>query len=140
MNREIVGRLGRVLAIAGIALIFVAYSNFVTTAFSSTQIADYVKNHFVREILFGVFLAGWSIPLALLPVATLPFARLAAVGSIVVLPFWVGLLFGWSVGGMSDVWGDAIGPESAFALHGTQVALFYSGLALLWLGRDSSAD
>ena len=56
---------------------------------------------------------------------------LAITGSIVVLPFWLAALLGWSVGGLGEVWGDAIGPESAYALHGSQIALFYSGLALL---------
>lgn len=136
MSTSVAIHAGRVLVIAGISLLFVAYANFVPTALSSELVADYVKNHFVREILFGIFLAAWTIRLALQPVNARGISILAAIGSIVVLPFWIASLFGWSVGGMSEVWGDAIGPEAAYLLHGSQVVMFYLGLVLLWLGRS----
>jgi hypothetical protein len=135
MSESIVAKLGRLLLIAGIGLLFVAYLNFVPTALSSGQVADYVKNHFVREIIFGVFLAGWTIRLALQPVHSLRLGLLGVIGSVVILPFWIASLAGWSVGGMSEVWGDAIGPEAAYLLHGSQVVMFYLGLGLVWYAR-----
>jgi hypothetical protein len=125
-------KIGRVLVIASIGLLMLAYSNFAPTALSSAMIADYVKNHFVREMIFGVALAVWTIRLALGPIDAARWKQIALIGSIVVLPFWVASLFGWSVGGMSEVWGGSMGPGSAYALHGPQVVMFYLGLALLW--------
>lgn len=138
MRDSLVTRIGRALVIAGVGLLFVAYLNFIPTALSSDQVADYVKNHFVREIIFGVFLAAWSVRLALLPADTLRLGLLCVTGSVVVLPFWIAFLAGWSVGGMSEVWGDAIGPEAAYLLHGSQVLIFYLGLGLIWFGRRGS--
>lgn len=133
-------RIGRILVISGLGLIFVAYANFAPTALSSAKVADYVKNHFVREMIFGIALATWTIRLALQPMDRSRWTQLAVAGSIVILPFWVSLLFGWSVGGMDEVWGRSMGPGSAYALHGSQVFTFYLGLALLWStakpGRD----
>lgn len=128
---------GRVLVVIGIGLIFVAYSNFIPTAFASERIADYVKNHFVREIVFGIWLAGWAIRLATGPIDRSRFLLLAMTGSIVVLPFWIAWALGWSVGGMSDVWGETIEPGAAYLLHGSQIAAFYLGLVLIWVGRES---
>jgi len=125
-------KIGRALVIISVGLLFAAYANFAPTALSSAKVADYVKNHFVREIIFGIALAAWTIRLALQPIGATPWTRLAVIGSIVVLPFWVAALFGWSVGGMGEVWGDSIGPGAAYALHGPQVLMFYLGLALLW--------
>jgi peptidoglycan/LPS O-acetylase OafA/YrhL len=140
MNAPLLNTLGRLLVILALALLFVAYSNFVPTALSSEMVADYVKNHFVREIVFGVFLAGWGIRLALRPSESIPLAKLSIAGSVVVLPFWIALVAGWSVGGMSEVWGDEIGPEAAFVLHGSQVLMFYLGLLLLCVGRRYPGD
>lgn len=123
---------GRVLVIVSIALMFLAYSNFAPTALSSDKIADYVKNHFVREMIFGTALAIWAIKTALQPVNPTNLTRLLLVGSIVILPFWVASLFGWSTGGIEEVWGDSLGPNGAYFLHGPQVAMFFVGIALLW--------
>jgi hypothetical protein len=130
-------KIGRALVIVSIGLLFFAYSNFAPTALSSEKIADYVKNHFVREIIFGVVLAAWTIRLALQPIDATSWRRLGVFGSIVILPFWVAALFGWSVGGMHEVWGDSIGPGGAYMLHGPQVFMFYLGLAFLWSGAKS---
>lgn len=118
--------------IGSVALLFVAYSNFLPTALSSDQVPDYVKNHFLREVIFGVTLAIWTIRVALLPADSSSWTTIAVVGSVVILPFWVASLFGWSVGGMEAVWGESIGPDAAYLLHGSQVVMFYAGLACLW--------
>jgi hypothetical protein len=130
-------KIGRALVIIGVGLLFLAYSNFGPTALSSAGVADYVKNHFVREIVFGATLAIWTIRLALQPIDATRCKQLAVVGSIVILPFWVAALFGWSVGGMDEVWGGSISPGGAYALHGSQVFMFYLGLALLWIEAKS---
>lgn len=124
---------GRTLVIVSIALMFLAYSNFAPTALSSDQIADYVKNHFVREIIFGVALAVWAIRTALRPVTRSSLVRLVVIGSIVVLPFWIASMFGWSTGGIEMVWGDKIQANGAFLLHGPQTVMFYLGIVVLWL-------
>jgi hypothetical protein len=63
--------------------------------------------------LFGVALAAWTIRLALEPIDAGRCAKLAALGSIVILPFWVAALAGWSVGGIEKVWGSPIRPRAA---------------------------
>jgi len=123
---------GRILVVVSIGLMFLAYSNFVPTSLSSNQIADYVKNHFVREVIFGLTLAVYTIVLAFGAMTMDQWIRIAIVGSIVVLPFWIAALFGWSTGGIAEVWGDRINPNGAYMLHGPQVLLFYLGLAILF--------
>lgn len=41
------------------------------------------------------------------------------------------------VGGMSEVWGDAISANGAYALHIPQVVAFYLGLVLLRGGIEA---
>jgi len=124
-------KIGQIFLIASLSLLFVAYSNFVPTSLGSEYIADYIKNHFVREIIFGIALTIWTIRLALLPKEKLPFKQVALLGSIVIFPFWIAVAFGWSVGGMEQVWGEAIDASTAYRLHGVQVGLFLIGLALV---------
>ena len=74
-----------------------------------------------------------TIPaLALQTLDTSGWLQLAGFGSAVVLPFWIATMFGWSTGGMSEVWGESVGASASYALHGVQTAAFYAGLALLW--------
>lgn len=126
--------LGKILVIAGIALMFLAYSNFVPTSLSTPKLADYIKNHFVREVIFGLALACLTIYLTVIAADPSDWIKVAALGSIVVLPFWIASLFGWSTGGLHEVWGENINPRAAYVLHGAQVALFYGGLVILFFG------
>ncbi len=125
---------GKLLAGLSVALIFLAYSNFAPTALSSDLIADYVKNHFMREIIFGLFLATVTIVLIIRANTRNAIPQILVGGSVVILPFWIAFLFGWSTGGMTDVWGDSIDANAAYMLHGTQMVGFYLGLALMWMG------
>ena len=127
-------RTGKALLIGSIALIFLTYSNFGPTALASDQIADYVKNHFVREIIFGWALAALTIRKSISAESRGQLLEVALWGSIVVLPFWIANLFGWSVGGLTEVWGASIRADDAFVVHGAQVALFYTGLAFMVAG------
>lgn len=127
---------GQLLVIAALSLLFLAYSNFAPTSLGSEQVADYVKNHFVREIIFGLALTIWAIKIALQPKDKLPFTQLLIVGSIVVFPFWIAVAFGWSVGGLEKVWGEAIDASAAYILHGTQVGLFVIGLILIKFAQN----
>lgn len=131
-------KIGQTLVIASLSLLFVAYSNFVPTSLGSDNIADYVKNHFVREIIFGIALTIWAIRLALLPKDKLPFLHLLILGSVVVFPFWIAAAFGWSVGGMEEVWGKAIEASTAYTLHGVQVGLFILGLLLIKFSQNKT--
>jgi len=124
-------KIGQVLVIGALSLLFLAYSNFIPTALQSNEIADYVKNHFVREVLFGLALTIWAIKLALSPKESFPFKQLLILGTIIISPFWIAYLFGWSTGGMEVVWGETISPNAAYALHGSQVVLFMIGMLLL---------
>lgn len=124
-------RIGKCFAIAALSLIFLAYSNFVSTSLSSEMIADYVENHFVREVIFGIALAVMAVWSCWKAEDMQQYTRTAILGSIVVLPFWIATLFGWSTDGLSDVWGGDISNQSAYALHGTQVVTFYIGLVLM---------
>jgi len=58
-------KIGRAIVILALALLFFAYSNFLPTSLSNDLIADYVKNHFIREVIFGVVLAALAIRLSL---------------------------------------------------------------------------
>ena len=131
-------RLGQILVILSISLLFLAYSNFAPTALSSEAIAGYVKNHFVREIIFGIALSIWTIKLALQPKDKLPFKQVALLGSIVIFPFWIAVLFGWATQGLAQVWGEAINSQAAYYLHGSQVILFLLGLLLISLAQNKS--
>jgi len=71
---------GQVLVILALSLLFLAYSNFAPTALQNENIVGYVKNHFVREIIFGIALTIWAIKLALLPKERLPFKQLDILG------------------------------------------------------------
>lgn len=127
---------GRAFVITSLSLLFLAYSNFLPTSVSSALIADYVKNHFVREVIFGVALTAIAIRLAWRAVDMPGWLAAAMTGSIVVLPFWVAFAFGWSTGGLAEVWGGQINEASAYWLHGGQVIGFYLGIALMWPGGD----
>lgn len=131
-------KIGQILVIAALSLLFVAYSNFIPTSLGSDNIADYIKNHFVREIIFGIALTIWSIKLALLPKDKLPFRQLLVLGSVVVFPFWIAVAFGWAVGGMEEVWGKAIEASTAYTLHGVQVGLFLLGLLLIKFSQNKT--
>ena len=127
---------GRILVTFSLALLFFAYSNFAPTALGSPDIADYVKNHFVREMIFGAVLAALAIFLLYQSLDFRQWVLIAAVGSIVVLPFWVAALFGWTTGGMQLAWRGEIEPSSAYWLHGSQVVTFYLGLLVLYLSVE----
>ncbi|GAA6154776.1 hypothetical protein NBRC116588_02490 [Pyruvatibacter sp. HU-CL02332] len=123
---------GRILVILSISLIFLAYSNFLPSALRTDAIADYVKNHFIREVIFGLALAVCTIILTLGTMTFDQWIMIAILGSIVVLPFWIATALGWSTGGMEKVWGDQINASGAYMLHGPQVALFYLGITILY--------
>lgn len=124
-------KIGQFLVITSLGLLFLAYSNFAPTSLGSEKIADYVKNHFVREIIFGIALTVWAIKTAWLPKEKLPFTQLLILGSVVIFPFWIAVAFGWSVGGLAEVWGKAIDSSAAYMLHGVQVGLFLLGILLI---------
>ena len=123
----------KALTISSICLLFLAYANFGPTSLSADQIADYVKNHFVREIIFGLFLSAWCIYLIVFARELEQLRMIALIGSIVVLPFWIATFCGWSTGGLADVWGENINANAAYWLHGVQTAGFYLGLILLFI-------
>lgn len=125
---------GRILVISGVLFMFIAYSQFIPTSLSTPLIADYIKNHFIREVTFGLTLACLTIYFTAIAKTLSDWRRVAILGSIVVLPFWVAWSFGWSTGGISDVWGDAISPNGAYSIHVPQIFLFYSGLLVLYIG------
>jgi len=123
--------ISRILIIASISLIFVAYSNFAPMALGSEGVADYTKNHFVREIIFGLALATYTIYLAATATGISRCLGVAVMGSVVVFPFWIAAAMGWSTGGMELVWSTEIDSGTAYLLHGTQVVAFYLGLMLM---------
>jgi hypothetical protein len=131
---------GRILIALSISLMFFAYSNFAPTALGSDQLADYVKNHFIREMIFGCTLALLVIALTVTAKDKGKWLQIAVLGSIVVLPFWVAWSFGWSVGGIEAVWGTEIDASGAYSLHIPQVSLFYLGLTLLWFSLPDSSS
>jgi len=123
--------LSRALICLAIALLFAVYSNFAPTALGSDLIAGYIKNHFVREIIFGIALAAITINLTLSARSKSDVLMIALMGSIVVLPFWIAAALGWSTSGLEDVWGGRINAKAAYILHASQVLLFYCGVAVL---------
>lgn len=125
-------KIGRVIVIVALALLFFAYSNFLPTSLSNDLIADYVKNHFIREVIFGVVLAAMTIRLSWRAQSKQEWFALGALGSIVILPFWIASLFGWSTGGLAEIWGGAIDEKGAYYLHGPQVVGFYLGWILMY--------
>jgi len=130
-------RLGKFITIFSIALMYVAYSQFLPMALSSDQLPDYIKNHFVREIIFGIALSVIVIVRTCSASSQTHVWKIGVLGSIVVLPFWVATVFGWSTDGLAEVWGEKIKPDAVYILHGTQVVTFYLGLVILKLSiRD----
>ncbi len=125
-------QIGRILVILALGLLFFAYSNFLPTSLSNDLIADYVKNHFIREVIFGVVLAALAIRLSLRVQTTREWVALGALGSIVILPFWIAALLGWSTGGLAEIWGGAIDENGAYYLHGPQVVGFYIGWIMMY--------
>lgn len=123
--------LGKTLICLAIALLFGAYANFAPTALGSDLIAGYVKNHFVREIIFGIALAAITISLTVSARSKSDVLKIGLMGSIVVLPFWIAAALGWSTGGLEEVWGGRINANAAYMLHASQVFLFYCGVAIL---------
>ena len=132
--------LGRFLVISSIAMMFLSYANFLPTALGSGQLADYIKNHFVREVIFGLALAVTTIFLTFWTTDPEQWVRVAILGSIVVLPFWLGAIFGWSTGGLAEVWDGAIEAQTAYRFHTVQTVLFYLGLGVLYAGVKSWGD
>jgi hypothetical protein len=130
---------GKFMICIAVALIVVAYTNFAPTALQSDMVVGYVKNHFVREIIFGTGLVILTINQTIMVSSTRHILKVALMGSIVVLPFWIAVLFGWSTGGLADVWGDKINPSAAYYLHGSQLILFYLGLTLLLQGLRNNS-
>ena len=124
--------IGKTFVIIGLMFLPFAYSNFALTAFPSDALPDYIKNHFIREIIFGITLTVGTIFLTLKPLSLKTFKQITLFGSIVVLPFWVSWLLGWTVGGMEAVWGNTIALNDAYFIHIPQVLFFFAGLALLW--------
>jgi len=131
-------KIGQALVIGAISLLFLAYANFAPTALQSNEVAGYVKNHFVREIIFGIALAIWTIKLTLAPKEKQSIQWIAIVGAIVIFPFWIAVLLGWSTQGLEKVWGDAIDSSAAYILHSTQVALFLLGLLLMTIAKKKT--
>ena len=131
---------GRALICLSVSLLFLAYSNFAPTALGSALISDYVKNHFVREIAFGVTLAAFVIVRTLTATCKPDVLQVALLGSIVVLPFWIAAALGWSTGGLEEVWGEKIRLASAYVLHISQVAVFYCGVAILTYALPSRPE
>lgn len=125
---------GRILLITSLLFMFFAYSNFAPTALSSELLADYIKNHFIREMIFGLTLSSTVIIFACLPIDRKRYLRIALFGCFAVLPFWVGASFGLSTGGIEAVWGEEITERDAYLLHGPQTSLFLISLLILWLG------
>ncbi|MCF6433732.1 hypothetical protein [Leisingera sp. MMG026] len=131
--------LGRILIISGISFMFIAYSQFIPTSLSTPLIADYVKNHFIREVTFGLTLASITIYFTFKAQTLQDWRRVSILGTIVVIPFWVAWTFGWSTGGISEVWGDSISPNGAYMIHVPQITLFFSGLAVLFFSLRKKA-
>ncbi len=128
-------KIGQILVILSLSLLFLAYANFAPTALQNENIVGYVKNHFVREIIFGIALTIWTIKLTLLPKEKLPFKQLVIFGSVVIFPFWIAYFLGWSDQGLAEIWGKAINSQAAYILHGSQVILFLLGLLLIRLSK-----
>lgn len=126
--------LGKLLICVAVALIVFAYASFAPTALRSDVIVGYVKNHFVREIIFGVALVTLTIQNTVSISSFKHFLYVIFIGSIVVLPFWIAVVLGWSTGGIAEVWGEKINPNAAYVLHGFQIILFYLGVGTLGLG------
>ena len=123
--------LSKAIICLSIALLFAAYSNFAPTALGSDLIAGYVKNHFVREVIFWIALATITISLTLSARSKSDVWKIALMGSLVVLPFWIAAGLGWSTGGLEEVWGGRINANAAYMLHAGQVFLFYCGIIIL---------
>jgi len=56
----------------------------------------------------------------------------AALGSIVVLPFWIAALFALDDRRHATAWQGEIEPHSAYILHGSQTLIFFVGIVLLY--------
>jgi len=130
--------LSKTLICLSIGLLFLAYANFGPTALGSDLIGGYTKNHFLREIIFGIALAVITIGLTIASQYKQDVLKIGWAGSVVVLPFWFAAALGWSTGGLEQVWGDQINADTAYILHGSVIAVFYCGVAILTYALPSS--
>ncbi len=129
---------GRILIILAVLMMFGAYFNFAPTALSSDQIADYVKNHFVREMIFGSTLSIIVIRKVCNPINMVQVKKIVILGSAVILPFWIAVALGWSTEGIDRIWRGEISSTAAFALHIPQTLIFIVGVSLLCLSQRNA--
>ena len=124
---------GRLLAIASVGFLLLAYSNFGPNALTNPEITPYLKNHLIREFTFGISLTLMTIYLLVGPITRIRWKTIAFLGTIVVSPFWIAASFGFVTQGMHGAWqGESTTDTTALTLHGAQVVGFYVGLVLLY--------
>ncbi len=124
--------IGKIITGLAIVSLFISYTQLIPVAFTNESLADYIQNHMIREIIFGSTLAIWTLLFLFKPLSHHTFKYIAILGSVIVLPFWVGFLFGWSTDGIDAVWGDSVAPKASYIYHAVQTVIFYLGLLLLW--------
>jgi hypothetical protein len=121
---------GAWLLMAALLLNLVSYLSW-GRAIRTGDLSQYVRNHAVRELVYGVSLtviAGLALFAPQHPGSRV-LLTMASGGSV--LGFWVGL---GVIGGLSGI--DRVfpgqSPAYAFALHGPQLLLWGAGLWTIW--------
>ena len=128
-------RIGQALTLLSVAVTVFSILYFAAAALGREEIADYIRNHFVREIVFGLTLCAATAWLALRRPAGGGIGLLALLGGLLVAPFWIGVAAGIGNREIAAIWGDLAGPSDSFALHTVQAALMLLGVALMAAGR-----
>ena len=132
---RMVYRIGQGFMLLMTALTVFSILYFASVSLERADLADYIRNHFVREILWGLTLSGVVASLTLQARS----AALAALfGGLLVAPFWLGYLGGIGKSEIGAVWGDTAAPTDSLMLHATQVVLFGLGAFLMSIGAPKA--
>lgn len=124
--------LGRALVALSAAGVFYSFVRFGPAALGSADLADYTKNHIVRELVFGCGLGMYVILLCAVGRSLRDYWATLVLGALIAIVFWVGTVSGYGTDGMGQVWqGLEVTSRDAYNFHVPQTVLFVIGALLM---------
>lgn len=125
-------RLGRALVALSAAGIFYSFIRFGPAALGSPDLADYTKNHIVRELAFGSGLGVYVILLCVVGRGLRDYWVTLALAALIAVVFWVGAASGYGTDGMEQVWqGIGVTSRDAYDFHVPHTLVFVAGALLM---------
>ena len=133
-------RIGRILIGLSMFLLFLSYYQYIPHMLTTPALGNYVKNHMIREQLFGATLALFVLRLCWIGPRTRDhYIQTVALGGLVAGAFWIGFLTGHRIDGIAQVWGPGMGATGTFSLHVPQLVFYLVGAAILPADRTRFA-